>query len=376
MHRTNDVTNLSQPYEQHDLGNRRRSESLSINTVRETLLGEEASTRSLLRKSSHATTSDFEVLQEVGGENVEAPRQRNGFRSNWNQLLHKKSVLSQRTQSTFDGNFAHGKPGWWRKQMLSDRSLRSMAVFTALCAIIIFIIVFSYLKDFITRLNKNSTSVGGKDGESCETAETRNLVSWKFTDWKMCGAKFVQATHLFINVAATMILGCSNTYQQLVTALKVNEIRWVLSKRGDSKVGTNSPWAINHKRDGKTTSWLAWLLLISTSIVCIPLLSKISVEKLTPHSQSTSLRTPSSGLHSTSTCPTTSPTRLSRKRIPLQTLSSRMGTATITAANNRLMTLLAGPRFEPVRTPCRRTWRCLMSDIMFISWGILRRISW
>ena len=64
-----------------------------------------------------------------------------------------------------------------------------------------------------------------------------------------------------------MILGCSNTYQQLVTSLKVDEIRWVLSKRGDSKVGTNSPWAINHKRDGKTKAWLAWLLLIGTSLV-------------------------------------------------------------------------------------------------------------
>jgi hypothetical protein len=64
-----------------------------------------------------------------------------------------------------------------------------------------------------------------------------------------------------------MILGCSNTYQQLVTSLKVDEIRWVLSKRGDSKVGTNSPWAINHKREGKIKAWLAWLLLIGTSLV-------------------------------------------------------------------------------------------------------------
>lgn len=66
-----------------------------------------------------------------------------------------------------------------------------------------------------------------------------------------------------------MVLGCSNTYQQLVTALKVDEIRWVLSKRGDSKVGTNSPWAINHKRDGKAKAWLAWLLLIGTSLVSL-----------------------------------------------------------------------------------------------------------
>jgi hypothetical protein len=64
-----------------------------------------------------------------------------------------------------------------------------------------------------------------------------------------------------------MILGCSNTYQQLITALKVDEIRWVLSKRGDSKVGTNSPWSINHKKAGKGLAWLGWVLLISTSMV-------------------------------------------------------------------------------------------------------------
>ena len=64
-----------------------------------------------------------------------------------------------------------------------------------------------------------------------------------------------------------MILGMSNTYQQLVTSLNVDEIRWVLSKRGDSRIGTNSPSAINHKRSGKLTAWLSWILLISTSLV-------------------------------------------------------------------------------------------------------------
>jgi hypothetical protein len=84
-----------------------------------------------------------------------------------------------------------------------------------------------------------------------------------------------------------MILGCSNTYQQLVTTLKVGEIRWVMSKRGDSRVGTNSPWAINHKREGKLKAWLAWILLISTSLVSsftrllLVMLSKSAVEILT-----------------------------------------------------------------------------------------------
>lgn len=79
----------------------------------------------------------------------------------------------------------------------------------------------------------------------------------------------MQFINLIINIAATMILGMSNTYQQLITSLEVDEIRWVLSKREDSRVGTNLPLAINHKRTGKLKAWLAWLLLISTSLVII-----------------------------------------------------------------------------------------------------------
>jgi hypothetical protein len=73
----------------------------------------------------------------------------------------------------------------------------------------------------------------------------------------------MQAIHLFINIVATMILGCSNTYQQLVTALKADEIRWVLSKFGDSRVGINSPGAINHKREGGSKpGWLGYYLSV------------------------------------------------------------------------------------------------------------------
>ena len=73
--------------------------------------------------------------------------------------------------------------------------------------------------------------------------------------------------HLLINIAATLVLGMSNTYQQLVTSLRFDEIRWVLSKRGDSRVGTNSPTNINHKKRGKWKAWLSWILLIVTSMV-------------------------------------------------------------------------------------------------------------
>ncbi|KAI4187150.1 MAG: hypothetical protein LQ346_005543 [Caloplaca aetnensis] len=72
--------------------------------------------------------------------------------------------------------------------------------------------------------------------------------------------------HLVINIAATMVLGMSNTYQQLITSLSTSELKWALSKHEDSRVGTNSPFNINHKRDKRLQAWLQWLLLIATSL--------------------------------------------------------------------------------------------------------------
>jgi hypothetical protein len=60
--------------------------------------------------------------------------------------------------------------------MLVDRSLRSMAGFTAVFTIVMFIVVFSYLSDFKNRINRHSASVGGKAGESCDVIEKQNVV--------------------------------------------------------------------------------------------------------------------------------------------------------------------------------------------------------
>ncbi|KAL8802277.1 MAG: hypothetical protein Q9182_003929 [Xanthomendoza sp. 2 TL-2023] len=72
--------------------------------------------------------------------------------------------------------------------------------------------------------------------------------------------------HLVINLAATMILGMSNTFQQLITSLSTKELRFALSTVEDSRVGTNSPFNINHKQKGKLSAWLQWILLIGTSL--------------------------------------------------------------------------------------------------------------
>ncbi|KAL8669565.1 MAG: hypothetical protein Q9168_005847 [Polycauliona sp. 1 TL-2023] len=144
---------------------------------------------------------------------------------------------------------AYGGPGWWKHQMLSDRSFRSMAAATTVFAFILSILCLVNLKRLTHRVNKNSTSVGGTADKTCSSMEASNVM-----------------IHLVINVAATMILGMSNTYQQLVTSLSTKELRWVLSKHEDSRVGTNSPFNINHKQHGKLQAWSQWLLLIATSL--------------------------------------------------------------------------------------------------------------
>ena len=64
-----------------------------------------------------------------------------------------------------------------------------------------------------------------------------------------------------------MTLGMSNTFQTVVSSLKADELRTALSKYGDARVGTNSPFNINRKRSGKLRAWLAWFLLVLTSLV-------------------------------------------------------------------------------------------------------------
>ncbi|QDS73482.1 hypothetical protein FKW77_009136 [Venturia effusa] len=157
---------------------------------------------------------------------------------------------TRRPSSTFSSvkGFAVTGHGLWENQMLVDRSLRFMAVLTSVLAVMMCTLVFVYLKDFIARPNRSSTSVYAEE-EDCKSA-----------NWK------ISAIHLFINIAATMILGMSNTYQQLVTSLDAVDIPAMLRKYGDSKVGTNSPFSINRKIRGKTKAWFSWILLISTSL--------------------------------------------------------------------------------------------------------------
>jgi hypothetical protein len=110
------------------------------------------------------------------------------------------------------------------------------------------VVVIVYAKSFKDRANGNTSSVGGTP-QSCKDVTHTNT-----------------ALLLLINVCATMILGMSNTFQQLVTSLRVTDLKHALSKYGDSRVGTNSPFSIKHKKEGRKRAWASWFLLIITSM--------------------------------------------------------------------------------------------------------------
>ena len=102
-----------------------------------------------------------------------------------------------------------------------------MAALMTLLAIGMVILIACYVDHFRDRANIHTTSVGGNT-MSCNTVTKTNT-----------------AMLLLINICATMVLGMSNTYQQLVTSIKVTDLKHVLTKFGDSRVGTKSPFSIN-----------------------------------------------------------------------------------------------------------------------------------
>lgn len=77
---------------------------------------------------------------------------------------------------TFEGELAVTKGGWWHRQMLVDRSLRSMAALMTFLALVMVFLCANNFPAFLRNTNPSSTSVGGSEGESCETVERKNIV--------------------------------------------------------------------------------------------------------------------------------------------------------------------------------------------------------
>lgn len=185
--------------------------------------------------SATSTTSSFEKLKKLGNRIRRKPLPR-----------YLRGSIRMHPAAEIEPSRV-GK-GVWKDQLLIDRSIRGMAALMTLLALGMIILIALYADHFRDRANSNTTSVGG-DASSCKSVTRTNT-----------------ACLLLINVCATMILGMSNTYQQLVTSLTITDIKHVLCKFGDSRVGTNSPFSINQKREGRKRSWAAWLFLVMTSM--------------------------------------------------------------------------------------------------------------
>ena len=86
-----------------------------------------------------------------------------------------------------DKQFTTTRGGWWKEQMLVDRSLRVMAGLTSLFAFIMIILCIRYMPDLSDHKNTWSTSVGPHSGQDCGTLESTNLVSnFSLTSVALC----------------------------------------------------------------------------------------------------------------------------------------------------------------------------------------------
>jgi hypothetical protein len=172
--------------------------------------------------SDHNSLRSFDTLDSSAstGSSIEK------LKSRWSRI-RRKPVPGYMVGSIRRHPAAEIRPtrigrGVWKDQLLVDRSLRGMAALTAVFAIVMIIIIATHMKYFYARANKFTSSVGG-DTRSCKEVTHKNT-----------------AFLLLINIAATMVLGMSNTYQQLVTSLKISDLRHMLQKFGDSRVGKQS----------------------------------------------------------------------------------------------------------------------------------------
>ena len=140
--------------------------------------------RTLLRPWSFALTSDIStVANESDSVQLNTWENSNTLPLNRAPTIESTSALTRyrevdQGQGVNDIQFATGRSGWWKQQMLVDRSLRSMAALMSLFAVIMTIVCIVYMPELVGRHNKTSTSVGSNNGRSCESLEATNVVGW------------------------------------------------------------------------------------------------------------------------------------------------------------------------------------------------------
>lgn len=146
------------------------------------ILGDDSFSERLLRPWSFASHDDGDLptsarvsavdeTWSISEETYTQPRRRRKSFGAW----AKYSSSSPEIPSS-EEQFAVSESGWWKQQMLVDRSLRSMAALTTVFATIMVIVCCTYMSDFVYRWNPNSTSVGSKKPKSCRSTENTNVV--------------------------------------------------------------------------------------------------------------------------------------------------------------------------------------------------------
>jgi hypothetical protein len=158
--------------------------------------------------SSSSTSSGLQKFKDGWEKNVVARVRRKPLPRYMQGSIHKHPAAEIEPTRV--------KRGVWKDQLLVDRSLRLMSLLMSAFAIAMLVVIATHAKAFGARVNKFTSSVGG-ESQDCHTVTSTNT-----------------AILLVVNVAATMVLGMSNTYQQIVTSLQTSDLKHMLKRFGVS----------------------------------------------------------------------------------------------------------------------------------------------
>ncbi|KAL8831416.1 MAG: hypothetical protein Q9170_005297 [Blastenia crenularia] len=143
----------------HDSWSPNHDDNFSLKLLRPWSIASHNSVRSrtsTLTDTQYAASSTFEAddASTVSSKGLLSS-------STWSKFARRSRTRSEDPDNP-KAHLAYGGPGWWKHQMLADRSFRTMAALTSLFAFIMIIICLINFPELAHRANKHSTSVGGK----------------------------------------------------------------------------------------------------------------------------------------------------------------------------------------------------------------------
>ncbi|KAI4137651.1 MAG: hypothetical protein L6R39_007170 [Caloplaca ligustica] len=154
--RRSTLSEWSEGPERHNSWGRDHDEEFSLKLLRPWSIASHNSTRS---RSSTLHGSQYAASSAVEADDASSKGLLSA--STWARFARRSRDDSE-DPDIAGIRLAYGGPGWWKHQMLSDRSFRTMAALTTLFAFIMSIICLVHFPELARRANKNSTSVGGK----------------------------------------------------------------------------------------------------------------------------------------------------------------------------------------------------------------------